>query len=72
MVLSALLALSWTGFFVVNSGIAQEDRAPTAQWSYASAQLNELTKMGADGWEAYAVTYRHNLDTPTFWLKKPM
>jgi hypothetical protein len=72
IVLSVLLALSWIGIFVNSTSVAQEDRPAKSGWAYAHAREDELTKMGKDGWEAYAVTQRTGVSEQTFWLKKPL
>ena len=72
MILSALLALSWIGFIVINPSVGQQEQhAP--KWSYATANDDvELARHGNAGWEAYAVTRPDPVGTPTYYLKKPM
>jgi hypothetical protein len=57
ILLSVLLAFSWVGFLVINSGVAQQGGVSNPQWRYrATTQQDLLESLGEDGWEAYAVT----------------
>jgi hypothetical protein len=72
IILSVLLAFSWIGFLTITPGTAQEAQS-ASKWRYMSAdQEAELTKLGEEGWEAYAVTRADPVGRPTFYLKKSM
>jgi hypothetical protein len=70
IVLAALLALSLLSFLPSGPHAAQEIENTGRPWRYNSAESrSELRKLGAEGWEAYAVTVDEKGKT-TFWLKK--
>jgi hypothetical protein len=57
IVLAIVLALSWISFFA-SAPRAQERRPPARpQWAYMFADSHgDVTELGKDGWEAYAVS----------------
>ena len=70
MILSVLLVVSWLGFFASRPRAAQEQ--PHVQWSYQRVDgEQQLSSMGKEGWEAYAVTMPDRHGFVTYFLKKP-
>jgi hypothetical protein len=68
IILSAILALSWIGFFA-SAPHAQEGPRLNDKWDYKTVKQEELVESGAGGWEAYAVI-RGKDERPTFFLKR--
>ena len=55
---------------VANPAITPPGAAtPAVKWQYKSTELSLLDSLGAEGWEAYAVTSSGN-GPATVWLKK--
>jgi hypothetical protein len=68
VILSAILALSWIGFFA-SAPMAQEQNRVAEKWDYKTVKQEELLESGREGWEAYAVI-RGNDERPTYFLKR--
>ena len=73
-ILTLLLALSWFGFLTIGPIAAQQVPqvvAPPqrANWIYRRCEGGELSDLGKEGWEAYAVTVSQQ-GAVAFWLKQ--
>jgi hypothetical protein len=70
MILSGLLALSWAGFLVSAPRAAQPEAGPQQKWEYREA--GDLSDLGKDGWEAYAVAVKPRNGAISHFLKRPL
>ncbi len=70
MILSGLLALSWIAFLVSAPRAAQPEAGQQQKWEYREAV--DVSNLGKEGWEAYAVAIKPRSAALTYFLKRSL